>query len=262
MREFAPDPKTHGAFAQFAPDGASVFATGDDGHLHQWNVESGEEILSYGAPEGRPSPNAAGLVLVPSTEGPTALLIETSLRGEIAAVDNVGLASSTVPDGGCESPLPGQAVSAVGRAVAVTSICGADGVPDAETITLLDRTSLQPLGSAKGGLVGVLSPDGTRLARRMQRLDDSDLFVGPVEVVDIATGSSLFNSRDSAGSTAATRASPDRPPRASEQWLRRVSADAVRHRWHPRTRDPVVARRHDDCHGRRSRRLFRRVECN
>ncbi len=192
MSEFAPDPKTHGAFAQFAPDGASVFSTGDDGRLHQWNVESGEEILSYGAPEGRPSPNAAGLVLVPSTEGPTALLIDTSLRGEIAAVDNVGLASATVPDGGCDSPLPGQAVSAVGQTVAVTSICGADGVPDAETLTLLDRTSLQPLGSANGGFLGVLSPDGTRLARRMQRLDDSDLFVGPVEVVDVANGSSLF----------------------------------------------------------------------
>ena len=168
-----------------------MFSTGEDGRLHQWDVESGEEQLAYGAPQGRPSPNTEGLVLVPSSEGPIALLIDTSLRGEIASVDNTALASQEVPNGGCGTAFPGQAVAAGGQLVAATNICGQEGTPDGEVLSLFDRTSLQPLGSADGGFVSALSPDGTRLARRTQRLDGEDLFVGPVEVVDVASGNKL-----------------------------------------------------------------------
>ena len=44
ISEFAPDRvSTHSSNAQFAPDGKTVFSTGGDGRLHQWDVESGDQ---------------------------------------------------------------------------------------------------------------------------------------------------------------------------------------------------------------------------
>ncbi len=111
---FAPDPITHSAYAQFAPDGRSVFSTGGDGLLHQWDLDSGEELLSYPAAGGRPSPSAGGLVLLPSSEPAGALLIDTSLRAEVRAIDANVVASSSPAGGECSANAPGSTIDAAG----------------------------------------------------------------------------------------------------------------------------------------------------
>src|SRR4029079_1421410 len=102
----------------------------DDGLLHEYEVDSGEEVLAYGAPQGRPSPNGDGLVLVPSTEGTTALLIDPRLRAEIATADTVALASKTVSNGDCGASFPGDGIAAAGEVLAVTNLCRDESVPE------------------------------------------------------------------------------------------------------------------------------------
>jgi class 3 adenylate cyclase/WD40 repeat protein len=196
---FAPDYNTHAYFAEFALDGLSVFSTGADGHLHQWDIESGDEIFSYGAAELRPAPSTAGLVLVPSAAGHEALLIDTSLRAEITTFDNTAFAATAFPGDRCgrsraQDPLSSiDGLSSVANVVAVSNDCWDDATPVTDTLTLLDRTSLEAIGLVRAGAVGALSPDGTRLARRSHRIDDrGELFWGPVEVVDVASGQTLF----------------------------------------------------------------------
>jgi class 3 adenylate cyclase/WD40 repeat protein len=197
---FAPDYNTHSMYAQFAIDGLTVFSTGADGHLHQWDVASGNEIFAYPAPDLRPAPGPAGLVLVPSSTGNEALLIDTSLRAEIAAFDNTAFAANAFPGGGCGRSRAADvlssidALTSVANIVAVSNDCRqGDKTPVQDTLTLLDRASLQPTGLASAGGGGVLSPDGTRLVRKMMRIgDNGDLYGGQLEIVDVASGRTLF----------------------------------------------------------------------
>ena len=67
--------------------GGRVFSTGGDARIHVWDVDSGDELLSYPGADFRPSPSDGGLVLQPLPESAGAVLIDTSLRGEVGAVD-------------------------------------------------------------------------------------------------------------------------------------------------------------------------------
>ncbi len=193
IREFAPDPSTHDFFAQFAPDGRTVFSSGSDGLLHQWDLESGDLMLTYPAPQGRAAINGPGLALVTSLGGePTALLIDTSLRGEVAALDTLSIAASGLSSGGCSGGELAS-VEAGGAYVAVTDFCGEDGVPESQTTTILASESLAPDRSFAGELGEALSPDGTRIARSISTVDGTESRIGPIEVAEVTTGTHLFD---------------------------------------------------------------------
>jgi class 3 adenylate cyclase/WD40 repeat protein/KaiC/GvpD/RAD55 family RecA-like ATPase len=191
----APDPSTHGSYAQFAPDGRTIFSTGFDGQLHEWDANSGDELLTYPGSGGRPAPSVNDLVLVPSAESPAALLIDSSLRGEVQALDATALAAAGFSDGDCGSGFSGSAIDAAGPYLVLNSFCRPDRhTLQSITTMVLDRSSLQPVITLfDGGGGPVLSPDGTRIARRTVRVNDVAAIVGPMEIDDAATGATIVN---------------------------------------------------------------------
>lgn len=85
-------------FARFDDSGESVFSTGDDGWLRQWDARTGAELFSYpGVGNGRPSFTEAGLLLVARPDRDTVLLLDRAPRGELGFIDTCS--GSVVRDG-------------------------------------------------------------------------------------------------------------------------------------------------------------------
>ena len=115
----------------------------------------------------------AELVLLPSAESAAVVLIDTSLRAEVRAIDVDGARCCRRGRWWLRTRLPRLARSTQPGVPHLSSLCNPepDG-PRTVTTTVLDRTSLQPITTLTKGDGGpVLSPDGRRIARRTARVD-------------------------------------------------------------------------------------------
>ena len=100
------------------------------------------------------------------------------------------VAATGLTDGGCGPSFPGSTIDAAGAYLVLNSLCQPDSEsPQTVTTTVVDRTSLQPVTTLTNGAGGpMLSPDGTRIARRTAHVLDGATIFGPVEIDDAATG--------------------------------------------------------------------------
>ena len=171
-------------YAQFGPDGQTLFGTGDDGMLRAWDVNSGEEIFAYPAPQGRPSATAGGLVLVPALGTPTALLIDMGLRAELGAM-------------GIDCSPTARPLDVGSDYMVVDAFCdwtSTTAVFDASSLSLESPAGIKvvdPTQTLHGGYGMALSPDGTRLARQKASGAGDDLLVGSIEILDLVSGQRL-----------------------------------------------------------------------
>ena len=167
-------------WAYFAPDGKSVYSTGDDSALRHWPALGGADhwaIPSVGA--GRPSATADGLVLVPHSDTTQpAVLVDTSARGEILALET----------------CPGWLIGGMQKSQEViTVVVNCDGQPDYLTHVFdLSTGGLRyPAIGGHQGQSGGLSPDGRLLARQSGFFEDAES-AGPIEVRDLRTGDPML----------------------------------------------------------------------
>ena len=162
-------------FARFGPSGHTVYSTGSDGALREWDAITGRELMAYpGVGNGRPSFSRDGLILVAQPDRDTATLLDTRLRGEVAAVESC--AGATKADS-----------LAVANGVAVfNTTCGAD--PHATThIVDLESGQLRLKLPGHQAEALALSPDGGRLVAQ----GGTATRHGPLMVRDVRTGEPL-----------------------------------------------------------------------
>jgi WD40 repeat protein len=165
-------------YAQFSRNGGGVLWTSDDGKLTNWPL-SGADLQTFPAPQGGyPSATEDGIVLVPSLGTTSALLIDTTLRPEIAAVP--------LYEGWCWAWFY-NALDVAGSNVAIDSDC--DGVAASR---IMDRDSLTVTHDLPDGFGMALSQDGSRLARQTahrtepdEQNEDGYVEVGSLEIVDL-----------------------------------------------------------------------------
>lgn len=156
--------------ADFAPDGRVVWSTGRDGSLRGWSATTGDELFTLdGAGTGTVSATAGGRVLVADPDSASAVLIDSTLRGEIAAVET------------CGGFVHGSSLRSAEGMAAFAENCGA---PESMTYSVdLDAGELLLELAGLSGQTLEISPDGTRFVRQ----EGSPLIRG-LSVRDIRTG--------------------------------------------------------------------------
>lgn len=159
-------------FGRFADDGSSVYSTGVDGVLRQWDARTGRELRSFSAVgHGPVDVLDDGLVLVSSFWGGEAALIDFRARGELGAVQT------------CPGAVPANTLGVADGVAAFLVHCGDD--PDGTTyVTSLDDSEVLYMLPGHQAETLAISPDGTRFVRQ----DGEGTLHGPLTVRDLRSG--------------------------------------------------------------------------
>lgn len=138
-------------FARFGPNGRTVYSTGADGALREWDAVTGRELAAYpGAGEGQVSFSDDGLVSVTQPDRDTATLLDTSVRGEVAAIET------------CIGSTAADSLAVAGNLAAFHTACG-DDVQATTHIVELGRRQLLPTQPGHQSDAFAMSPDGSRI---------------------------------------------------------------------------------------------------
>jgi WD40 repeat protein/energy-coupling factor transporter ATP-binding protein EcfA2 len=164
-------------YAEFAPDGRTIFSTGPDGILRQWSLEGDELATVPGIVNTRPAISETGLVLAAQPGSNEALMVDTGLRSELGAVDARGAAAPIDPDPACFAQ-PGR-LHAASRYAVFEDHCG-----DELVIYVID-VEANRLAHSLDGIAPALSDDGSRLAYQKATTGSASLSLGPIEIVDV-----------------------------------------------------------------------------
>lgn len=162
-------------FASFGPSGQTVYSTGADGTLREWDATTGRELSTYpGIGNGRPSYTDDGLILIAQPDRDTATLLDTRLRGEFGVVET------------CLGFAPADSLTVVNGTAFLDIDCGDD--PHGTT-HVVDISSGEILLTVPGHQAQALdvSPDGTRFVRQ----DGEGSVHGPLVVRDARTGDEI-----------------------------------------------------------------------
>lgn len=189
------------SYAEFGPDGRTIYTTSFDSLLRRWDPVTGAQTGSYpGAQSGRPSVTRDGLVLVGHWGTTTAPLIDTRARGELGVAETRALADSSPEKELCETPRiteAGRLHVAAGRAAfnefcfsAFTRIRTGWEIPVASSVVVYDTTTLGVRVFHRASH-GSLSPDGGRLALQESWVEGARVLGGPVRIVELDSGSEV-----------------------------------------------------------------------
>jgi WD40 repeat protein len=177
------------AYAEFSPDGGTIFSTGADATLRGQDIATRDETISFpGIANGRPAISDAGLVLVPLFGTRTAGLVDTGLRGELAAIAARELSAAPGPGDDCS--VFGD-LDVGGNFAAFDNYCGPSSATASSTTSIIDISRLELRQSLADGYGMALSPDGTRVARFKSEVRNASLWTGAAEIVDSSTGQQI-----------------------------------------------------------------------
>lgn len=162
-------------FARFGPSGRTVFSTGRDGVLREWDATTGQELFAYpGLGNGRPSLSDDGLILVARPDEDTLALLDPRVRGEIGAVET------------CTGFVWADGLAVTDGVAIFHTSCGDDehgtthvvDVDNGEVVYALPGHQAQDLA---------VSPDGAEFVRQ----EGEDTLHGPLMVRDLHTGETV-----------------------------------------------------------------------
>jgi WD40 repeat protein len=162
-------------FGRFATDGSSVYSTGVDGVVRQWDARTGRELKSLSAVGHGPVDVVDdGRILVSSFWQGHAAVVDFRPRGEIGAVET------------CQGGVPRNALGVAEGTAAFLVHCAGD--PDGTTYvaSLAEREIAYTLTGHQAEALAI-SPDGTRFVRQ----DGEGTLHGPLTVRDLHTGELL-----------------------------------------------------------------------
>lgn len=159
-------------FARFGPSGRTVYSTGADGALREWDTVTGRELLAYpNVGNGRPSFAEPGLVLVAQPDRDTATLLDTRPRGEIGAIET------------CTGAALADSLRVIDEIAIVHAACGDDPSATTHVVDLGNgEVSLRLPGHQAQALA--ISPDGDRFVRQ----EGDGTMHGPLVVRDTRSG--------------------------------------------------------------------------
>ncbi len=162
-------------FARFGPTGHTVYSTGADGALREWDARTGRELFAYpGVGNGRPSFSNDGLVVVAQPDRDLVTLLDLEERGELGAIET------------CQGLAAADGLRIVNGIAVFQVTCSGD---TSATTYVVDVTTLGVLHTVPGQQPQALdvSLDGTRYVSQ----ESLGTKQGPVVVRDINTGERL-----------------------------------------------------------------------
>jgi len=168
-------------FARFGPVGDTVYSTGDDGVLREWEATNGRERASYPAVGSGPvSVNSSGLVAVSNPDQQYVTIIDTERRGELGAIDT------------CEGPPVSDTLEVVARSAVVHEMCSGARSSTAYVVDLdAGRPSASVADRESGALA--LSPNGDRFVDQdVTGTADGEAASAALTVRDVGTGDQLL----------------------------------------------------------------------
>jgi WD40 repeat protein len=174
------------SWAEFGPDGQTVYSAGRDGRIIRWDARSGRVIdTAAGLGNGQIVPVDAGRLLVAGVNTETAVLVDVRPTGELGAFDVRAIGDYWQTDGEAEDcvVLAGGLLLS-GDTALVTESC--NGARAEATTTALNTDTLIPRYSLRGtgGRQIAVSPDGRHFVRQEQ----TGNLAGPLWVRDLHTG--------------------------------------------------------------------------
>ena len=181
--------------ATFSPTGRTVFSTGADGTLREWDATTGAQLgADPGVGDGRVSTGGDGLVLVSDAYSRSSL-VDIRARGEVGAVDT------------CDGDVFADSLRVASGSAAFHGVC--DGDSDGTTFIVdLDTTVLRAaLPGHQSAALGV-SPAGSRFVRQ----EGNGMMHGPLVVRDLLTGEEIVELDGACIWDAASSTPPDRQP--------------------------------------------------
>ena len=179
-------------FAVFDRTGEMVYETETDGTLRRWDPNTGEALATWPAVgSGRPSVAADGrTVLVSDLLSPTAVLLDSGVRGDLGQVQT------------CGGFVSAGSLHIRNRLAAFLEFCGSQGftqvidLPTQELLKSMPGWSAQDLA---------LSPDGRSVVTEQFTAPAT---YGPLIVADLRTEPWASSSRVCAGGTSRWRPRP------------------------------------------------------
>lgn len=187
-------------YAEFAPDGRTIFTTNVDPVVRRWDATTGVQTGSWpGVHRGRPAVSEGGMLLGGLWGTATASLIDTNVRGELGATDVRALTEEAPEWELCQSGrITGwDRLRVRGRTATFTEYCfGGYGRSSGQDVPIGLSTYVHDLdGGAPrafhGFATAVLSPDGNRLALQEARVDGDRVLTGPMRIVDLDSGATV-----------------------------------------------------------------------
>jgi DNA-binding SARP family transcriptional activator/WD40 repeat protein len=161
-------------FARFDPSGQTVFSTGRDGVLREWDARTGAELFTHpGLGNGRPSYSDDGLVLVAQPDLDVLALLDTRVRGELGAVET------------CAGFVWADGLTVANGVATFHTECDGDDHATSYVVDVGSRDVIYtlPEPGARGLAV---SPDGSRFVRQESEGH------GPLAVHDLRSGEEII----------------------------------------------------------------------
>jgi class 3 adenylate cyclase/WD40 repeat protein len=176
--------------AEFDPTGLSVYSSGWDGQLVQWESLSGrvfDDLVGLG--RGRPVASHSGHLLVGGLDTGTAVLADVRLMGELGALDARAGADYWTRAGVTPACFVLQRGLVIGGGIALMlDACSGTHAEHTTIAVDLDSMSMRYSLRGTGGQEVAVSPDGLRFVRQ----EAHEMSHGSLMVRDLLTGEEII----------------------------------------------------------------------